>query len=263
MKVVADNIGFSYGDTRILQDICFEANPGEITTIIGTNGAGKTTLLKCIADMHSHEGNVLFDGETVPRKESCKFVGYLEQATDCEVDLNVFEIVLLGMVQNLSFYVSEEESQKVDEVLELLGIQRFASRKIGELSGGQRQLVFIAQALVKDPKVLILDEPTSALDLYHQFKLIELIRKITVERGCTTIMTLHHLDVTMKYSDKVVVVANKSVYQVGTTEEVFTENMLSEVYHVRTNIIKDENGDRHIIVKEPEPDYVESDSFSD
>ena len=260
MKVRVDNVGFSYGDTPVLRDVCFEALPGEITTIIGANGAGKTTLLKCIADLHKHKGDVYFDDQVVTRKDMPSIMSYMEQNTDCEAELNVFEIVLLGMVQSLSFYVSEQDVEKVTGVLRLLGIEKYAGRKIGELSGGQRQLVFIAQALVKDPKVLVLDEPTSALDLYHQFKLIKFIRKVTKERGCVTIMTLHHLDVALKYSDRVVVISENTVYGEGSAEEMFTEKMLAEVYRVKADIIRDAKGNKHIQVLEPLDEEYEEDA---
>ncbi len=251
MNVRVEGVGFSYGSTPVLRDVCFNAYPGEITTIIGANGAGKTTLLKCVADLYKHQGSVYFDDKVVPRKEISEIMSYMEQNTDCEADLNVFEIVLLGMVQSLSFYVSEQDIAKVNDVLELLDIKKYANRKVGELSGGQRQLVFIAQALVKDPKVLVLDEPTSALDLYHQFKLIKFIKKVTKERGCVTIMTLHHLDVALKYSDRVVVISNNTVYGEGSADEMFTEKMLAEVYRVKADMIFDAKGNKHIQVLEP------------
>lgn len=151
MIITVDNLSFCYGDVKILENLSFTARPGELTTIIGPNGAGKTTLLKCVADLFKHDGEVSFDGEQYDRQEMFKFLSYMEQNTDLDIDLNVFEIVLLGMIQSLGFYVSQEDVQEVYDVLELLEISKFADRKIGELSGGQRQLVFIAQALVKKP----------------------------------------------------------------------------------------------------------------
>lgn len=251
MRMDVSEISFSYGSVNILDGISFQARPGEITSIIGPNGAGKTTLLKCVADLAKHEGKVLFDGEEKTREDMNEFLSYMEQSTDLDVELNVFEIVLLGMVQSLSFYVSEEDIQAVNDVLDLLDIRQFAQRKIGEISGGQRQLVFIAQALIKKPSVLIMDEPTSALDLYHQFKLMEFISRITKELNCVTIMTLHHLDVALKYSDNMVVVKDHKVYSEGSPEDVFTEEMLSEVYNVNSKILTDDGGDRHLVVIGP------------
>ncbi|MBO4569334.1 MAG: ABC transporter ATP-binding protein [Candidatus Methanomethylophilaceae archaeon] len=251
MIVTVDNLSFCYGDARILEDLSFTARPGEITTIIGPNGAGKTTLLKCVANLFKHDGEVKFDGKEFERKDLFEFLSYMEQNTDLDVDLNVFEIVLLGMIQSLGFYVSDEDIEEVYKVLDLLEIRQFADRKIGELSGGQRQLVFIAQALVKNPSVIILDEPTSALDLFHQYNLISFMSRITKERGCTTLMTLHHLDVAYKYSDNLVIVNDHHIYSEGSPKEVFTQKMLRDVYRVRSTMMKDEDGDEHFIVLGP------------
>lgn len=251
MIVTVNNLSFCYGSTKVLENLDFTARPGELTSIIGPNGAGKTTLLKCVADLFKHDGEVRFDGEIVERDDLFKFMSYMEQSTDLDVDLNVFEIILLGMVQSLGFYVSEEDVEEVYKVMELMKISQFAGRKIGELSGGQRQLVFIAQALVKNPSVIILDEPTSALDLYHQYNLIKFMSEITKERGCTTLMTLHHLDVACKYSDNLVIVCDHHIYAEGPPKEVFTEKMLTEVYRVRSTTMVDDEGERHLVVLGP------------
>ncbi len=251
MIVTVEGLSFSYGNTPVLENIGFTARPGEITSIIGPNGAGKTTLLKCIADLCRHQGSVRFDGETLPHDDLFKILSYMEQNTDLDIDLNVFEVVLLGMVQSLGYRVSEEDIENVYEVLDLLGISGFAERRIGELSGGQRQLVFIAQALIKNPDVMILDEPTSALDLFHQYNLVEFMKKITRERGCTTIMTLHHLNVAYKYSDNMVIVNDRRVYAEGTPKEVFNSKMLEDVYRVRSTLVKDEQGESRYMVLGP------------
>ena len=251
MIITVENLSFCYGDVKILENLNFTAHPGEVTTIIGPNGAGKTTLLKCVADLFKHDGVVKYDGNEVEREDLFKFLSYMEQNTDLDVDLNVFEIVLLGMIQSLGFYVSEEDIAEVYKVLDLLEIRQFADRKIGELSGGQRQLVFIAQALVKNPSVVILDGPTSALDLFHQYNLIKFMSKITKERGCTTLMTLHHLDVAYKYSDRLVIVNNHTIYAEGPPKEVFNEQMLKDVYRVRSTAIIDEDGETHLVVLGP------------
>ena len=254
MIVSVSGLSFCYGSAKVLEDLSFTASPGEITTIIGPNGAGKTTLLKCVADLFRHDGEVTFDGKAYDRMELFKFLSYMEQNTDLDVDLNVFEIVLLGMIQSLGFYVSEEDIQEVYKVLDLLEIRQFADRKIGELSGGQRQLVFIAQALVKNPSVVILDEPTSALDLFHQYNLISFMSRITKERGCTTLMTLHHLDVAYKYSDRMVIVSDHHIYAEGPPKEIFTKQMLKDVYHVDSAVMTDEAGEEHFVILGPSRD---------
>jgi iron complex transport system ATP-binding protein len=251
-----DRLNFSYGTEPVLKDISFSAEPGTITSVIGANGAGKTTLLLCISGLLSFQGDVRIDGSSLsamPRKKFVSMLSYLAQDTSCSAELNVYEIILLAIVQRLSFRVTEEERQKVESIMDLLGIRQFAHRRMSELSGGQRQLVFIAQTLVKEPKILILDEPTSSLDLSRQFKLMNMVQKITRERQLITLVTLHHLDIASKYSDRIVALNNGIVYSVGTPEESFHEQMLSDVYGVSAEMYKDQLGVLHAIALQDLP----------
>lgn len=251
-----DKLNFSYGSEPILKDISFTAQKGGITSVIGPNGTGKTTLLLCIARLLPFNGVVSMDGtrlNSLSREKFVSLLSYLSQDTSCSAELNLYEIILLGLIDRLSFRVSSEDRKKVESVMELLGITQFANRKITELSGGQRQLAFIAQTLVKEPKILILDEPTSALDLNRQFKLMNLIRRITEERELITLVTLHHLDIAAKYSDRVVILDKGTVYQAGTPEETFTRKMFYDVYGVETEIYRDLSGALHVIALQDLP----------
>jgi len=244
-----ENLSFQYGDGFSLENISFEAKAGQITSIIGANGAGKTTLLKCIAGLHKSSGLVEVNGVDARFQswsETFAQIGYLDQSTDLGVDLTVFEVILLGRLRRLSFHVSDEDIERVNRTMELMNITKYAGRKISALSGGQRQLVFIAQTLIKEPKILILDEPTSALDLNRQFRLMDFLKDITHEKNYATVMTLHHLDLAAQYSDHVVVVTNGRLYGCGSPGEMITSRMLRDVYEVEAEIYKDRNGNRHI-----------------
>ena len=259
MTVSISGLSFSFDSrSEVLKDVSFDANPGELTTIIGANGAGKTTTLKCIAGLYKHQGRILFDGKELGYDDLVERLSYMEQNTDCTINLDVFRIVMLGMIQNLGFKVDKKDIQEVRDTLDLVGIRHLSNRKIGEISGGQRQLVFLAQALVKRPKILLLDEPTGALDLFHQIKLMKLIKQITKDRNCVTIMTLHHLDMAIRFADNVVVMHDKTVYDQGAPSEVFSEEMLHEVYRVKCQILADANGDKFIHILDNEEDDIDS-----
>lgn len=194
------NLTFGYSskdEANILRGVNFAAQTGKLTAVIGTNGAGKSTLLKTIMGILKGKGDIWINGKPVAeytRKEFSSDVSYLSQDNDCRINLSVFEVVMLGRMEALSFRVKDEDIQATEDVLKRLNMQELASRNIMELSGGQRQLVFIAQALVKEPRILLLDEPTSALDLQKQFKLLTLLKRLTQENQFTTLVTLHHLD---------------------------------------------------------------------
>ena len=239
-------LSFAYGKKNILQNVSFSARPGQLTVLLGPNGAGKTTLLNCLAGLAPARGEILFQGQPAAKACSPK-VGFLEQNTSCQAALTVTEVVLLGRLERLGFQVEARELAGVARVLEILGLSELAGRRITELSGGQRQLVFIAQILVKCPRLLILDEPTSALDLEHQFRLLTLLQRLTKEEGYTTILTLHHLDLAEEYGDWLLVLKDGSVYREGTAEQVFTREMLREVYQVEAEIFTDSRGRRHVI----------------
>lgn len=157
------NLTFGYSSTedgQILKGVDFAAKNGKLTALIGTNGAGKSTLLKTIMGILKGKGDITINGKSVAEystKDFSSTVSYLSQDNDCRVNLTVFEVVMLGRMGSMSFRVSDEDIAATQEVLDRLNLQRFASRSIMELSGGQRQLVFMAQALVKEPKILILD----------------------------------------------------------------------------------------------------------
>jgi iron complex transport system ATP-binding protein len=244
------DLSFQYGKEPILRKISFCAKPGDITAVIGANGAGKTTLLKCIAGLEKGSGTVKICGSDttkISRNKISKLLSYLDQSTDCDAELNVYEVILLGRLQQLAFKVSDEDMERVNRVMEMMSLTQFADRKISELSGGQRQLVFIAQTLIKDPQVLILDEPTSALDLNHQFKIMEFLKNVTKKKCFTTLVTLHHLDIAAKYADHVVVIDNGKIYSEDTPDKVFTKKMLRDVYKVDAEIYIDSKNDKHIV----------------
>ena len=247
------NLTFGYSSTedgQILKGVDFAAKNGKLTALIGTNGAGKSTLLKTIMGILNGKGDITINGKSVAEystKDFSSTVSYLSQDNDCRVNLTVFEVVMLGRMGSMSFRVSDEDIAATQEVLDRLNLQRFASRSIMELSGGQRQLVFMAQALVKEPKILILDEPTSALDLHKQFDLLTLLKNLTQEHDFTTLVTLHHLDLAAMFADEIIVLKEGRVYAQGAPKDIFTEAMMEDVYRVRTKIYMDDKGMPHVI----------------
>lgn len=245
-----DNVKFAYKNAEILEDISFMAHPGEITVILGANGCGKTTLLNCINGRNKYSGDITWKGKdihNIRHEDFFDIFSYLDQNIACNATLTVFEVILLGRLNSLGFRVGEDDIRSVDSILRLLEIEKFADRNIGELSGGQRQLVFIAQSLVRNPEILIMDEPTSALDLNHQFYLLDFLKRITREKNYTTILTLHHLDMAARYADKLLIIKDKKVYAYGPPSEVYTTRMLGDIYKVDSEVFYDEHMNQHII----------------
>lgn len=253
------NLTFGYSSDsqkNILRGVGFAAQTGKLTAVIGTNGAGKSTLLKTIIGILPGKGDIRINDKPIvayTSEELSSTISYLSQDNDCKINLSVFEVVMLGRMGSLSFRVKEEDIRATEEVLQRLNLQEFASRSIMALSGGQRQLVFMAQALVREPTILLLDEPTSALDLHKQFKLLTLLKRLTQENQFTTLVTLHHLDLAAKFADEIIVLQNGEVYAQGKPHEIFTESMMEEVYRVKTKVYVDEQNVPHVIPLEAIP----------
>lgn len=241
--IEVSQLSFGYkGDMRnnVLNGINMTAAPGEITAIIGANGIGKSTILKNICGLLKGSGDIKICGKNIRdynRKDLAAHISYLSQDTVSNALLSVFEVVLLGRVARLSAAVPDKELMIVRDVLRRLSIEEYASRNIGELSGGQRQLVFIAQALARNPKILIMDEPTSNLDLYYQFQIMNLLKELTRTERFTTLVSLHQLDLVARFADKVVVINEGCVYDYGPPEKIFTVKTFHDVYRMNTEIV--------------------------
>lgn len=231
---------FAYDSSEpILRNIHFNAVPGEITGIIGPNGSGKSTLMKCIAGLLKPEGTIrLSKNNTSPanKKRLGQWVSYLPQENSFRAVLTVFETVLLGRMQSLSWRVGKEDLTAVLKMLETLRIEMLASRFLGELSGGQRQMVWMAQALVRQPMVLLLDEPLNSLDLRYALEILDMVKEITALKKIITVIVLHDLNLVGKYADKIILLRDGDVYSSGTPKTVLTMETIRSVYGVNCKV---------------------------
>jgi iron complex transport system ATP-binding protein len=228
VSLVARALSVSYGGRTVLHGVDLELAPGQLIALLGPNGSGKSTLLRGVAGLLPHRGSVSLAG----RPRVSQRIGYMPQDTSATAALTVTEAVLLGRVERLSWRVSDDDLAAVESVLQRLGITGLASRGLGELSGGQRQLVFLAQALVAEPSVLLLDEPISALDLRHQLEVMETVRALTLERGLVTLVVLHDLNAAVRHADGVLLLHEGRVVASGPPDDVMTVAHLRRVFEV-------------------------------
>ncbi len=247
MRILAEDLRFAYGAHRVLDGVHVdEDSPGLLTALIGPNAAGKSTFLRCVAGLLRGRGLVQVGEHVVASlraAERTKLVCYLPQDLPNTAALTVFEAVLVAHRQaRPGWRVDDADVAAVSAVLERLGLADLAVRHLGELSGGQRQLVAVGQALAAEPRVLLLDEPTSSLDLHHQLGLLNLITDLAVERRMTVVLAVHDLNLAARFAHRVLVLHGGRIAARGTPAEVLTPDLLREVYRVEARVLHDEDG---------------------
>ena len=229
------NLAVKVGRKPVLKNIEAYFCDGEFSAILGPNGAGKTTLLKAIMGIIPYQGTINSSGEHGQRLSSKSF-SYLCQLNKSSCQLTVIEFVLLGLVHQLSWHITFEQEQKAEAMLNSLGLIELAQRQFSQLSGGQQQLVSLAQALVAEPAVLLLDEPTSALDLRHQVQILDLVHQYTRSKNIITIAVLHDLSLAARYCDHLILLNDGVVQHSGKPEEVLDSEKLSQIYQVHVDV---------------------------
>ncbi|MEV5650661.1 ABC transporter ATP-binding protein [Nocardia sp. NPDC052254] len=244
MTITIDNLGFRHGRTPILRSITLPPiEPGAVNAVVGPNGAGKSTLLRCVAGLQRHSGTVTVDRDpgAAPSPSGKDAVLYLPQDPPPATTLTVFESVLLAHQQGAGFRVERTTVDLVADALDDVGLTPVAARPMTQLSGGQRQLVSLAQAMVRRPSILLLDEPTSNLDLHNQLAMLELIRDYATQQPAVVLTTIHDLTHAARFCDRIIVLHNGAVHTTGTPRDVITEDMLREVYRVNARIEFDDD----------------------
>ncbi len=228
-----EKVGANYGRRTVLLDVNTGVlRGGGLTAVIGPNAAGKSTLFKRIANLTSGPGTVHLSDTAKGSEGIC----YMPQDTGANAVLTVYESVLLSAKQGSGWKVKDAELAEIDRVLGELRIADLAFRGLGELSGGQRQLVSIAQALVRKPEVLLMDEPTSALDLFRQIEVLGFMKRLSAQSGMAVLIALHDLNHALRYCNDTIVISGGSVLASGPTYDVITADMLRSVYRVEARV---------------------------
>lgn len=235
------DLHFGYNkQIEILHGIDCEVKQGELVSVLGPNGCGKTTLVKCINRIHDPWSGRIQMGDKelqiCSHNEIAKRIGYVPQVSSGALSGTVIDFILLGRRQYLNWRLKEEDLLAVMDVLERLNIREFANRDFGSLSGGQRQKVLVARALLQTSELYIFDEPTSNLDLKNQIEIMELARGIVDHEGKSVIMVVHDLNMALHYSDRIILMNNGTVSAQGTPEVVLTSENIQTVYGVKTRL---------------------------
>jgi iron complex transport system ATP-binding protein len=255
MAIKVNNLKFSYGEKETLKGINLHIKNSKLTGILGPNGCGKSTFLKNVSGyLKSNSGEILINNEKkehlIKEQRLAKIMSLVPQKSSLMSPMSVEDFVLLGRLPHLksswSGY-SLEDKKIANEALAALGLEHFKKRIALSLSGGEFQRVLLARSLAQNPEILLLDEPTSALDLNHAVELLNKVKQLVIERGMTGIAVLHDLNLAAMFCDELVLMKEGKVLYQGTPAEVLTEEILSEVYNLKSKIIKDENGNPYVM----------------
>jgi iron complex transport system ATP-binding protein len=248
VRLNVQDLFYSYGSREVLHGLSFKADAGGILGVAGPNGCGKTTLIKCIDRIFEPKGKILLDGADIMKMteiEVARRIAYVPQAFTVGMAMTVFETILLGRRPYIRWSVSDGDLRKVHEIIRILKIRDLAFRKMTQISGGERQKVMVARAMVQDPDVLLLDEPTSALDLKHQLEVMELVRMVAHEQQACVIMAIHDLNLACRFCDRLMLMKEGTIMGTGKPGDLLSEEMIRDVYEVEARITS-ESGYRQI-----------------
>lgn len=235
-----ENLNGGYGDESIIQNLTFDVKRGEMFGILGPNGSGKTTLLKMISGILPYEdGSVIINDRPIrdySTKELARILAVLPQHSNQNFSYSVKDTVALGRYAHQTGWLhswTQKDEEIVQSVMDKTGIKDFQTKDIQTLSGGEKQRVFLAQALAQEPEILLLDEPTNHLDLSYQKELLDVLRHWTRERGLTVISIFHDLNLAGLYCDQLLLMKDGKINIHHKPNQVLREERIQEVYQTK------------------------------
>ncbi|MBK4987465.1 MULTISPECIES: ABC transporter ATP-binding protein [Pseudomonas] len=248
MSLLIEGISVAYGARQILHEVSMPAFPaGSLVALVGPNGAGKSTLLRALAGLERMRGGLSLDGQDVTRlgfAERSRRLAYMPQQLPPGIALGVLE----SIVAALRVGSSDNLLGHAFEALRQLGIEGLAERSLDSLSGGQRQLVALAQLLARNPQVLLLDEPTSALDLHYQLRVMDAVRERVQAHRLLAVAVLHDINLAASHADWLVVLREGRVIACGAPADVLKPDLLADVYGVQARVERCSQGRLQVLV---------------
>ncbi|MDY6935426.1 MAG: ABC transporter ATP-binding protein [Spirochaetota bacterium] len=239
----ARNLCAGYGDKIVIDNIDLTIDKGDFISIIGPNGAGKSTLLKVLSyNIRPIRGTVRYKDILLQKYDRLSYareISVVHQFIENLLPFSVYEFIRMGRFphQRLWQIETKEDKEIIEKALEVTGISDFRHRTITELSGGERQLVFIAQALVQSSKVMLLDEPISHLDISHSIKIMDILYHLSIN-GTTIITVLHDINIASNYCKRIIALKNGNTFFDGAPQDVVTFKLIEELFNTPCIVIE-------------------------
>jgi iron complex transport system ATP-binding protein len=243
VKLEIQNITLDYGQYPVIKDLSFQLLPRELLGLVGPNGCGKTSIIKSLSRvLPVRSGRILLDGKEltgISRNELARLIGVVPQNPYLPETFTVFEVVILGRNPYLGLLSGESSNDMaiVWQAMERTGITHLAKRRIGELSGGEKQRVTIARVLAQEPQVILLDEPTANLDISHQLDILDLITSLCYEKTIAGLIAIHDLNIAAQYCTRIMMLKNGRIHAEGTPSAVVTAENIREVFQTNSTIL--------------------------
>jgi iron complex transport system ATP-binding protein len=231
-------LSVSYGDRMVVSDVTFSIEAGRWLMIVGPNGAGKSTIINAITRGVPHSGRVRFDGTDIERfkpSQIAQKIGVLTQNHSVGYAYTVEDVIRLGRYayrRGLFSPKPEQDTDRVEQALELTGLSSLRSQSILTLSGGERQRTFLAQVFAQDPKLMLLDEPANHLDLVYQKQIFELVREWIKQPGRAVVSVVHDLSLAKFYGTDAILLYKGERVAFGQVSEVLTPERLNDAYGI-------------------------------
>ena len=241
MSLEVRDLCFGYDSRMVLKNLSFEADYGQLLSVLGPNGVGKSTLFRCILGLlKPKSGDCLIDGKSaigLSAKELSELIAYIPQSHYPTFNFSVLDMVLMGTTAQLSAasVPGKRQIALANEAMERLGVAHLKDRGYTNISGGERQLVLIARAMVQQAKILIMDEPSANLDYGNRTRVMQTVKNLARE-GYAIIQSTHDPDQAFLYSDKVLAVHDGRVLACGSPKDVINSELISKLYGVDVEI---------------------------
>jgi iron complex transport system ATP-binding protein len=237
------NLSASYTSRRVLHDVSFDVQSGEVLALIGPNGAGKSTLIRAVSGVIPYTGRVRTNGDdfaSLSTVQRARYVATVPQAVSLPPAYTVWETVLFGRTPHLGFLgqPSQQDEEIARRSLRRVSALSFADRRVGELSGGEQQRILLARALCQATPILLLDEPTAHLDLQYQVSLLELVSELAHKDNLAVLIALHDLNLAAHYADRIALMVAGTIKAMGKPKEVLQPEQIEAAYCLPVQVVQ-------------------------